>query len=71
MIEASRHGYFNAYSIARAHAAIGNADAAFEWLDRAVTQRTNWIVFMGTQAELAPLRADPRWRALRTRMGTP
>jgi len=69
MVAAFRGGYYNAFSVARAYAALGDADAAFAWLDRAWEQRTNWLVFVRWYAEFAPLRADPRWATLLRRMG--
>jgi TolB-like protein len=69
MVAASRRGYYNAFSVARAYAALGDADEAFAWLDRAWDQRTNWLVFVRDYAEFAPLHADPRWTAFLRRMG--
>ena len=69
MVVLSRTGYYNAFSLARAYAALGNADEAFAWLDRAWDQRTNWVPFARWYAEFAPLRADPRWTAFLRRVG--
>jgi len=69
MVAASRRGYYNAFSVARAYAALGDADEAFAWLDRAWEQRTNWLVFVRSYAEFASLHADPRWAAFLRRMG--
>jgi tetratricopeptide (TPR) repeat protein len=69
MVALSRRGYYNAFSVARAHAALGDPDAAFAWLDRAWAQRTNWLVFVRSYAEFASLHSDPRWAAFLSRMG--
>jgi TolB-like protein len=67
--EASRHHYYNAFGVARAYAALGEADSAFAWLDRAWEQRTIWLVGLRAYGEFTPLHADPRWAALLRRMG--
>jgi len=64
-----RRGYFNAYVIAKGYAALGDADSAFAWLDRAWEQRTHWLIFSPYDALFDPLRRDPRWAAFRRRMG--
>ena len=69
MVAASRTGYYNAFSVARAYAALGQPDETFAWLDRAWAQRTNWVVFVRWYAEFAPLHSDPRWAAILRRMG--
>ena len=69
MVASSLRGYYNAFSVARAYAALGDADDAFAWLDRAWEQRTNFLVFVRDYAEFAPLYADPRWTVFLRRMG--
>jgi TolB-like protein len=69
MVARSLTGYYNAFSVSRAYAALGDADQAFAWLDRAWDQRTNWVGFAHAYAEFAPLRADARWGAFFRRMG--
>jgi len=69
MVALSRTGYYNAFSVARAYAALGDADQAFAWLDRAWDQRTNWVGFAQSYGEFAPMRSDPRWAAFWRRVG--
>jgi TolB-like protein len=69
MVALSRGGYYNAFSVARAFAALGDAGNAFVWLDRAWDQRTNFVVFTRDFAEFASLHGDPRWAAFFRRMG--
>ena len=69
MVEASRHGFYNAFGIARAYAALGDADEAFAWLDRSWAQRSGWLMALRHYPDFAPLHADPRWAALLRRMG--
>jgi TolB-like protein/Flp pilus assembly protein TadD len=52
----SRRQYVTEYGVALVHAGLGDHDAAFEWLNRAVAARAHWLVW---------LKLDPRWKALR------
>ena len=52
----SRRQYVTEYGVALVHAGLGDRDAAFDWLDRAVAARSHWLVW---------LKLDPRWKTLR------
>jgi serine/threonine protein kinase/tetratricopeptide (TPR) repeat protein len=58
-----------AYQIAMAHAVRGESDAAFEWLDRAYSQRDSGLAIMKPEPVLRSLHADPRWEAFLRKMG--
>jgi serine/threonine protein kinase len=60
-----------AYQIAMAHAARGEADDAFEFLERAWASRDSGIAFVRGHAVFRPLHADPRWAALIAKMKFP
>ena len=51
----SRRKYVTPYGVALVYEGLGNADSAFEWLDRAVADRSNWLVW---------LKLDPRFAGL-------
>ena len=56
-LQAMRQGKFvTAYGIALLHAGLGQADEAFAWLEEAMAERSNWLLW---------LRFDPRWRGFR------
>jgi TolB-like protein/DNA-binding winged helix-turn-helix (wHTH) protein len=59
------HAYLNA----QANAYCGNVDLAFEWLQRAYTQRNAGLGQMKLQPLLCNLRGDPRWQPFLTKMG--
>lgn len=63
------HAGAAAFQIAEVHAARGDADAAFAWLDRAFAQRDGGLLGMGSEPVLRPLHADPRWDALLAKVG--
>jgi len=46
---------------------LGDRDAAFVWLDKAVSQHTAWM--LKVHPFLDPLRGDPRYKALLKRAG--
>lgn len=53
-----------AYEIGVIHAALAHTDAAFEWLSRAVQERSGWIVYLPRDPRLDGLHADPRFEKL-------
>jgi len=58
-----------AYQIAEAHAYRGDANQAFQWLERAYRQRDAGLASMKMDPLLRDLRADPRWQPWLIRMG--
>jgi hypothetical protein len=60
-----------AYAYALVHTALGQPDSAFTWLDRAVNERTHWLVWLNRDFRWAPLRADPRFAQIGRRVGVP
>ena len=51
-------------SAAWAHAALGNLDEAFQWIDRAIEARDSFIVCLPSFRWWDPLRSDPRFEAI-------
>lgn len=47
----------------------GETDKAFEWLERAWRQHDGGLLALQTEPMLAPLRKDPRYPALRKKVG--
>ncbi len=56
-------------NIAGEYAALGEADRAFEWLDRACRQRAGVLPFVNVDPMFDPLRDDPRFDDLLRRIG--
>jgi eukaryotic-like serine/threonine-protein kinase len=56
-------------SLALASLGVGDVDAAFAWLDRAVDEHSGPVVFAGVDPRLDALRGDPRFDALLVRLG--
>jgi tetratricopeptide (TPR) repeat protein len=65
----SQRQYFRGEIIAMGYAAIGNADRAFSWLERAYQDRSAGLLYLKLDPGLAPLRGDPRFTDLVQRVG--
>ncbi len=60
--------FVSCFDIATVYAALGSADEAFEWLERALEQRAQPISFLGLDPAFDFLRADRRFAALIARL---
>lgn len=47
----------------------GDNDKAFAWLDRAVSEHASFVIYLAVDPAWTPLRSDPRFDALRQRVG--
>jgi tetratricopeptide (TPR) repeat protein len=63
--------YVSAYAVALVHAALGQPDSAFAWLDRGVEERTHWMVWLRRDPRWTSIRSDPRFDALARRLRIP
>ena len=59
-----RYAHVRAYEIGLVHAARGDLDRAFDWLERAAVQRESGADSVKIDPVLRPLRGDPRFSAL-------
>jgi hypothetical protein len=53
------------------YTALGDKDAAFAWLDKAMKDHSTWLVYSKWEPRLDPLRSDPRFQDLLRRIGFP
>jgi serine/threonine protein kinase/Tfp pilus assembly protein PilF len=60
--------YISAYHIATIYAALKDGDRAFEWLEKAFTERADWMVFLNVDPRFKSLHSDPRFANLLQRM---
>ena len=58
-----------AFQVAQVHGARGEADAAFEWLERAYEQRDPGLPGLRSDSQLRSLHGDARWGALLEKNG--
>jgi tetratricopeptide (TPR) repeat protein len=66
---ASRQRYVPPYALALVHAGLGDADAAFEWLDRAYAARDVHLMFLTVDVKWDRYRSDRRFGDLLARCG--
>jgi serine/threonine-protein kinase len=59
------------YEVALVHAALGEADEAFSWLEKGFRLRDPTMVSLKTDPLLDPLREDERFQELLRRMAFP
>ena len=67
----AKHSHGAAYQIAEVHAWRGEADLAFEWLERARAQRDGGLSLVKVDPLLRNLSGDPRYTALLKKMNLP
>jgi serine/threonine-protein kinase len=70
-VEMSTRVYVPPFVLAYMYAGLGHQDRAFEWLDKAVAERSPLMVFLNVEPGWDTLRRDPRFRALVKRVGLP
>lgn len=63
-----KYAHDAAYQIAEGYAYRGEADPAFEWLERAYRQRDAGIASMKIDVLLRQLHGDPRWHPMLKRV---
>lgn len=66
---AERYGHLDAFRVAEVHAWRGESDLAFQWLDRALAQHEASFYHLSYTPLLQDLHADPRFAALKARIG--
>jgi tetratricopeptide (TPR) repeat protein len=69
LLELSKHQFIQAMNFAAIYAALGDADNAFLWLDRAMEDRSTHLPQLATTPVFASLRGDPRFAKLIDRIG--
>ena len=63
--------YLDPLTVATIYVGLGDADRAFEWLERALEDRSETLLFLKVEPRFDPLRADPRFKSLVHRLGLP
>jgi serine/threonine-protein kinase len=67
----STREYVTPYALALVHAGLGENGRALEWLERAGEERSPRLVFLSVEPAFDDLRGDPRFAALRRKLGLP
>jgi serine/threonine protein kinase/Tfp pilus assembly protein PilF len=61
LLELRRSKYVSAVMIGAVHLALGEMDAAFEWLEKAFEEQDHWLCYVKTLPMIHELRAVPRF----------
>jgi eukaryotic-like serine/threonine-protein kinase len=66
---ASTHSYVPPIAFTIVYAGLGKIDDAFQWLEKAVEQRDGLLIYLKVGSAFDPLRSDPRFSGILTRVG--
>jgi serine/threonine protein kinase/tetratricopeptide (TPR) repeat protein len=66
--ERGREGYVSPVAFATAHLGLGNLSSALDWAERSFEERRGWLVYLGVNPLVDPLRNEPRFQALLARL---
>ena len=69
--EADKAGYVSPYEYALVYAGLGERDAMFAALERALAERSDFLLYLGVDSAWREYRSDPRFAALLGRIGLP
>lgn len=64
LLELRKERYISAFYVAGVYIGLGDRDRAFQWLDRACTERASLLRAIKVWPEFDPLRSDPRYAEL-------
>lgn len=71
LLEQRQQSYVPAYDVAAIHAALGDIDQAFAWLDQAFAEPSALLPTIRMDPVMAPLRSDPRYVEVERALGIP
>jgi len=69
LTELSSRKYVPAVYFALVYIGLGRKDDAFRWLDKAYDERCEYLVYLSSEPLADPLRGDPRFSGLLSRIG--
>ncbi|MEO8041206.1 MAG: protein kinase [Acidobacteriota bacterium] len=64
MLQTADKKHVKAYFVAMCYVAVRDYDKAFEWFEKAVEERNEWLIWFGTEPKLDPIRHDPRYKKI-------
>ena len=71
LLQSAQARFVPPYNVALLHAGLGDAEAAFEWLEKARLVRDVHIAFLTVEPKWDPLRGQPQYQTLLQRCGLP
>ena len=67
----SKETYVSPYDVAAIYVGLGQKDQAFDWLEKAYQERSDWLRYLKVDPRIDPLRSDLRFPDLVRRVGLP
>jgi TolB-like protein/Tfp pilus assembly protein PilF len=71
LLERAKRSHVSPYSIAVVYAALDEKDQAFQWLDKALEERSKVLIELRDSLQFENLRSDPRFANILHRVGLP
>ncbi len=71
LMETAERTPVSSFDVCLLHLALGDADRAIEWLNRAFDEHSDHLPYLKVNPRIDALRSDPRFQALIGRMGFP
>ncbi|HET9402895.1 MAG TPA: tetratricopeptide repeat protein [Candidatus Acidoferrales bacterium] len=71
LMDLSKKTYVSPYEIAVVHVGLGQKDLAFDWLQKAITDRSYWLLFLRIDERMEIIRSDPRFQDILKRVNLP
>ncbi|UCD25518.1 MAG: protein kinase, partial [Gemmatimonadota bacterium] len=68
-IKASKDQYISSRAIAAVYTGLGSTELALDWLERAYNERAAWMSFLKVEPIWDPLRDEPRFQAVVSKIG--
>jgi len=65
----AQNSYVSPAFFAWIHLGFGSHDEGFKWLDKALAERSNWLVWLNADPKYDPLRSDERFARLLDKVG--
>jgi tetratricopeptide (TPR) repeat protein len=64
LLQLAQTGNVRPYEIAKVYAGLGDKDRAFEWLNKALQDRSPWLLKLKAEPNFENLRTDQRFQTL-------
>ncbi|TMC13627.1 MAG: hypothetical protein E6J33_12655 [Chloroflexi bacterium] len=69
LLDKTKQPYVSPFDIALIYIALGEKDTAFAWLNKAVAERSTFLVYSKWEPRLNPMRSDPRFGEMLKKIG--
>jgi adenylate cyclase len=69
LMDLQKQRYVSPAAIGLLNISLGEKERAFEWLEKAYQERSNFMAYLGVNPVVDPLRSDPRFQDLLRRIG--